>query len=295
MTRHVFNVEELSLDDDGFRLAADDSSSDTGNDEFDPGNDYDNADGDNCPRGRDNRINIEKFRSYFRHLIVEAERNRYSGDTRAHMADAIKIFTAQPGRGGKTRAGAAKTSLQTFTIRIAPQYGLNLTGLVRAVDQNSHQFTFVNFFSHESPVLDAIKSLSCQCIKVDLLTSYLNGGQHPSISRLTIDMRSLRFSQLAARQKTSGDGHGIRQDLWRNDRQILSQRVEGVKRITAALLNLEKHVLDACKRHIDNDIIQRCRDELDDDLESMGWEPQDDDSFGDDTFEETRLGFDNAE
>ncbi|KAH7166129.1 hypothetical protein EDB81DRAFT_640756 [Dactylonectria macrodidyma] len=295
MTRHVVNVEELSLADDGFRLAADDGTSDTSNDEFDPGNGYDDADTEYFPRGRDDRINIDKFRPYFRHLIVEAERNRYSNETQLHMADAIKIFTAQPSRRGKTRAGAAKTSLQTFTIRIAPQYGLNLTGVANIVDQNHHNFTFVNFFSQKSPVLDAIKSLSCQCIKVDLLTSYLNGGHQPAISRLTIDMHHLRFSQLAARQKTSGNGEGIRQDFWRNDTQVLRQRFEGARRSTAALLNLEKHVFDACERHIDDDIIQRYQDELDDDLESMDWEPQDDDEFDNDTYEEVRLGFDNTE
>ncbi|KAF7543915.1 hypothetical protein G7Z17_g10357 [Cylindrodendrum hubeiense] len=296
--RYVVNVEQLSLNDskeDGLGSEPDDDAPESNDDAFDPGKGQGDVDGDDCaPRERNDRIDIAKFGSYFRRLIVEAERNRYSDDTQFAMAEAIKVFTAQRGILAKACSGGVKTNIKTFTIRVSPQYQLGDSNVVNFGEQDpQHTFTFIDFFNKDSLVLDAIKSLSCQYIKIDLLTSYLNGGTDPKISRLTIDMRHLRFSQFAARQKTSGGPDFWRQDLWRKDKQILQQRIVGAKRSTAALLNLEKHVFKACNNHVKDDVFQLYMEELENDYDGMmDWEQTEGDEYEDGNYEEVRLGFD---
>ncbi|KAH8733411.1 hypothetical protein BGZ61DRAFT_474102 [Ilyonectria robusta] len=278
----VVNVEDLSLDDSrdaDIVSEPDDGASDSDDDAFDPSDCQEDADPeDSNQRELSDRIDITKFGGFFRRLIVEAERNRYSDKTQMAMAEAIKVFTVQPGFLAKACSGGVKTNIQTFTIRVAPQI-------------RPDTFTFVDFFKKDSPVLEAIKSLPCQFVKIDLLTTYLNGGQDPKIARLTIDMRHLRFSQYAARQKSGGQRDCWRQDLWRNDRSILMQRSRNAKRSATALLQLENHVLSACNKYIVDEVIQRHMDELDEEM--MDRELEDDVHEGD--YEEVRLGFDDDE
>ncbi|KAH7008146.1 hypothetical protein EDB80DRAFT_892608 [Ilyonectria destructans] len=280
----VVNVEDLSLDDSrdaDIVSEPDDGASDSDDDAFDPSDCQDADPEDSNQRELSDRIDITKFGGFFRRLIVEAERNRYSDKTQMAMAEAIKVFTVQPGFLAKACSGGVKTNIQTFTIRVTPQV-------------RPDTFTFIDFFKKDSPVLEAIKSLPCRCVKIDLLTTYLNGGQDPKIARLTIDMRHLRFSQFAARQKTGGQRDCWRQDLWRNDQSILMQRMQNAKRSAAALLQLENHVLGACNKYVQDDVIQRHLDELDDAYdEMMDWEPEDD--AQEDDYEEVRLGFDDDE
>ncbi|KAK7427967.1 hypothetical protein QQZ08_005580 [Neonectria magnoliae] len=231
----VVNVEELSLND------AKDDDAEVLMHGFT----------DDDVAGRNDKIDIAKFGSYFRRLTVEAERNRYSEETQQAMAQAIQVFTTQPDGSTKACAGGVKMNIHTFTIRIHPQY-------------QPGTFTFLDFFHKTSPVMEAISSLSSQFVKIDVVTKYLNGGQEPGVSRLTIDTRYLNLSLYAARQRT-GSGRGSwRADLWRNSKLMGWQREEGKKRSLEALEKLDNHILEACERHVVDDVIQMSWDGLGD-------------------------------
>ncbi|KAK7413467.1 hypothetical protein QQX98_007692 [Neonectria punicea] len=231
--RPVVNVEELSLND------AKDDDAEVLMHGFK----------DDDVAGRNDKIDIAKFGSYFRRLTVEAERNRYSEETQHAMAQAIQVFTTQPDGSTRACAGGVKMNIHTFTIRINPQY-------------QPKTFTFLDFFHRTSPVMEAIRSLSSQFVKIDIVTRYLNGGQHPRVSSLKVDTRYLKLSCFASRQRT-GNGRGSwRADLWRNNMLMSKRRVEGKKKSLEALDKLDNHILKACKKHVVEDIIQMSWDEL---------------------------------
>ncbi|KAH6892117.1 hypothetical protein B0T10DRAFT_483057 [Thelonectria olida] len=287
-TNRVANLRELPERDSTPEQVTDDDD-EPGDDEFVPDDgDYDAEDEDaqehssNRPsrskrrrtrraapnkNEKSDQIDIEKFGAYFRRLIVEAERNRFSETTQTAMAEAIKVFTAQPGTLAKACAGGVRTTINTFTIRVAPKY------------RHPDDFTFVDFFRPASPVWRALKSLPCRFIRIDILTAFLNGGCDPRFCRLTIDMQGLRFSRLAARSReVPGQRISLRKDFWQNDLLIGSQRAARANRCEDALEQLETHVAKACEKHLSQDVKEAAVGiDFDDDsdyYDAMDWDAQ---------------------
>lgn len=179
-------------------------------------------------------INIAKFGLLFRRLTIQAEYNRYDHNVMQSMAQAISVFTAQPGNGTKAYKDSAKdgkpraTNIHTFTVRVAPM-------------STSDSFTFVDFFKSDSPVNEALKRLSCQFIHIELLAQHLDPTTRHTGLRMVIDMRYRRIHRRAGRGNTPGQ-----KDIWHNDPCIMSTRRIRIRESFKSLMTLERKVFDWC-------------------------------------------------
>lgn len=179
-------------------------------------------------------INVAKFGLLFRRLTIQAEYNRYDQNVMQSMAQAISVFTAQPGNGTKAYKDSAKdgkpraTNIHTFTVRVAPM-------------STSDSFTFVDFFKSDSPVNEALKRLSCQFIHIELLAQHLDPTTRHTGLRMVIDMRYRRIHRRAGRGNTPGQ-----KDIWHNDPCIIDTRRMRVRESFRALMTLEQKVFDWC-------------------------------------------------
>ncbi|KAF7562832.1 hypothetical protein G7046_g1340 [Stylonectria norvegica] len=194
-------------------------------------------------------IDISKFGRLLRHLVVEAEHNRYSAETQKSMAAAINVFTSEPGSQTKAcKEGTARgwvpkaANIHTLTLRINPM-------------RSGQGFTFVDFFGQGSPVHNALKLLSTQFIKVEIVTNHLN--KEAQAPRLKLDMRHRRFTRRAKRLHERN-----KDDFWKGDRAMLAERRQRVLRSFRALNHLQHHVLAG---------IKRCAPEYDEDDEEDNW------------------------
>ncbi|KAK5993289.1 hypothetical protein PT974_06718 [Cladobotryum mycophilum] len=181
-------------------------------------------------------INWKAYSHLFRNIAVEAEHNRYSEDTQASMANAINMFAGHPSRG----RGAQAFSIRTLTVRITPQWDLPEN------PEDEGYFTFVNFFQQRSPVLQAIKAVECQFLRVDLLTRYMGrsrgaqaAGTDGAACRLIMDMRHLRIW----RQLKSVS---MKDDWWARDPVMLRHRQETLRQSMRAVDNLAEHIERQC-------------------------------------------------
>ncbi|CAM1508379.1 Fc.00g052270.m01.CDS01 [Cosmosporella sp. VM-42] len=238
-SQEVMDIQRLAVDDYQTEVETDDEDS---RDLEYGGSTSGRTGGRSSARSRSKRtekpwdINIPKFGMLFRHLIVEAEHNRYSLDTQRNMARAISVFTAQPDNGDITKAykekgkkGKAKaTNIHTLSIRVAPMWCEEKQGM-----------TFVDFFKQEFPVLEAMRAVSCQFLRVELLTKHLNPGLEYPGTRLVIDMRHRRIARRAKR--------GF--DIWQRDIPMLMERDRRVHESKVALDNLQVVVLGWCEKY----------------------------------------------
>lgn len=97
-------------------------------------------------------IHVEKHLHQFRELVIEAEKNRFAQGTKKLMANAIETFSYLK--------SPHRTNIRTLTIRVAPQW--DATGGTDGYGC----FTFVDFFNPQSAVVQAIKSVNSQVVKV---------------------------------------------------------------------------------------------------------------------------------
>ncbi|POR38844.1 Uncharacterized protein TPAR_00953 [Tolypocladium paradoxum] len=120
-------------------------------------------------------IDIGKHLHLFRRIVVEAEHNRFSEDTKHSMACAIDAFaTRHPGR-------HPAPNIRSLTVRVAPLWD-HAGGTVG-------RFTFVDFFAAESPVMQAMRAVRCCFLRVDLMTRYMDGPSEKAGCSLTVDRR----------------------------------------------------------------------------------------------------------
>ncbi|PHH88755.1 hypothetical protein CDD83_7087 [Cordyceps sp. RAO-2017] len=148
---------------------------------------------------READIDIDQFRFWIRHIVVEAEPNRHSASTMRFMTRALDVF-ARDTRG-------ASPWIKTLTVRVAPRRIAaaapplddddgdddddDAFSPLAAVDKTDiARFTFVDFFQPGSPVLAAIKAVDCDFLHVDLMARYV-GEQSQSCRgrRLVLDRR----------------------------------------------------------------------------------------------------------
>lgn len=187
-------------------------------------------------------IHVEKYLHLIRHIVIEAEQNRSSTETKKLMAAAINTFKYQR----HSLSTSLMTNIHTLTIRVAPKWDPTGGPVVEdpiygTVDQHGC-FTFVGFFSADSPVIDAIKGVECQFLKVNLMTLYMDGPSTRSGYSFLMDMRYLRLQQRLERNEVD--------DMWRGDEAMQEERRRKAARASKALGRLDTHVNQFCERYL---------------------------------------------
>lgn len=206
-------------------------------------------------------IHIAKYFSLFRHLILEAEHNRYNKATMNKMAEAVQVFVDPPelendlvpinplnialkvtssqsskkkSRKGETTIirGKLLANIHTLTIRVHPQY-------LGETEEGVQLFTFAPFFSPGSSVTKSLKELLPQFIRIDVESDYLDPDQRSA--RLMIDMRPQR---IACRVAAGG------YDDWAGDHLMQWGREFRANRSNKELDGLEQRMLDCCKTYL---------------------------------------------
>lgn len=184
------------------------------------------------PDNQEKRINIEKHRHLFRHIIVEAERNRFTPSKKKLMASVIHVFDKQK---HPLLGIHAMTNIHTLTIRVAPDWD------AFGGDEGLGRFTFVDFFFPGSSVVQAIQGVNCQFLEVILKTrcmGYVPGPQKANACKLTMDMRQMCI--LKRIELTGEDG-------WKRDRVMQCRRAKNVGVVSNALAVLGDHVKSFCE------------------------------------------------
>ncbi|KAF5025055.1 hypothetical protein F66182_2872 [Fusarium sp. NRRL 66182] len=195
-------------------------------------------------------INIQKYAPYFRYITLQADHNRYSAHTREFMANAIKTFA---------RSAPGKNNIHTLSIVISPRY----------IDQG--KFTFVDFFDPKSCLIDALKCVSCETIRVHIWNEYLSDGMGPPCTRLMMRVHQLRFFKHLVQQqqeeqerekrvneRQAVEGHENhqaskpkRRDIWRKDERMHKFRFKRLCAINKRLEKLKSYVFEACNKHME--------------------------------------------
>ncbi|KHN98483.1 uncharacterized protein MAM_03607 [Metarhizium album ARSEF 1941] len=171
-------------------------------------------------------INIQKHALLFRHIVVEAERNRSVERTKKLMANALSIFNYRD-MGDRRQV----FNIHTLTIRVTPEWE------PPKGEEGSGHYTFVDFFNRESPVMKAVQGIHCQFLLVDLMGCCRYGDAYDG-RELKIDMRHLRLKNEVNR---------IIVDRWKGDRVMQVGRVRRAKMALHALATLEQRVAATCE------------------------------------------------
>lgn len=250
----IADVEALPFDDDA-DVTSDDATEEGsewggGHNDDDHENDADDEDGEyveesynthrNGRRRRQptpepgNDINVAKFRPLFRHLIIEAEHNRFGEQTQVSMAKAISVFMAPQvlRRNDKTAP-----KIKDIVIRVAPR-------------DTGRGFTFLRFFSPGSPVMRALRLVEFQYLHVDmgskcLLPSVVQpaDGSDDDFIKCVISL-DMRHRSLAIREATPSP------DIWANDHLMLAARERHAKAMDQGFDNLQRSFLKHCHKCI---------------------------------------------
>ncbi|KAG8413039.1 hypothetical protein J3458_013459 [Metarhizium acridum] len=175
-------------------------------------------------------INIEKYSSLFRHIIVEAEQNRSFERSKKLMANALSVFKYHD-RDNRHRI----FNIHTLTIRVTPKWE------PPKEEGGSGYYTFVDFFNRGSPIMEAAWRIHCQFLLVDVMGCRGDGGIYLG-RRFKIDMRHLRLDNEVKRTNM---------DAWRNDKAMQRQRVGSLRRTFKALATLDKHVAATCEEYLE--------------------------------------------
>ncbi|KAF4451996.1 hypothetical protein F53441_5069 [Fusarium austroafricanum] len=194
-------------------------------------------------------IDTVKYAQYFRYITVQADHNRYSSHTKEFMADAIKVFAR----------ASDKTNIHTLNIVISPRF-------------TEGRFTFVDFFEPASELMVALKSLSCEIISISIWNKFLDNGVGASWTRLTLRTHQLRFHRQLALQELE-DQENVKnnvvndersknksvtgRDLFKSDMKMQIFRFHQLCRINEKLAKLRAHVLNACKKHLQDHVIKQ--------------------------------------
>lgn len=179
-------------------------------------------------------INVDKFGEDFRYLTIQADHNRHSAQTQEFMIEAIKTFAKFP----------SKMNVHTLQIVISPRY-------------ENGTFTFVNFFQQGSTLVEALKGIACEKIVIKVWNKFLNEGEGPVRSEISLPLQYLRFAKHRKLQQLSFQSGGPEPlDLFRGDRRMQDFRMAGIRWCNRQLTGLEYKVLQACKKHVQEPIAQ---------------------------------------
>ncbi|VUC21135.1 unnamed protein product [Clonostachys rosea] len=227
-------------------------------------------------------INVGKYYHLFRHIIIEAEHNRYGDDTLRSMREALEILNSPPPvdkdsvplypsittsdiskkkqkSGRKAKRKIRQEEAHTPTI-ITP----NIMSLVIKVRPSllPNGFTFVNFFEKGSPILQAIQNLRPQQLYVKVMMGQLTNRRN-GVS-LSINFRHQRIACQVA------DGEP---DMWARDREMIVRRkrksLESLRKLGDLSSDMQKSCHRYCIHHSDvieeNDDFDFSWDEIEDD------------------------------
>lgn len=184
-------------------------------------------------------IYVEKYRHLFRHIVVEAEPNRFSEATMRAMARAIRTFA--PGR----RPAA---NIQTLAVRVTPlRVTRDGTGPGDADPEQAAEFTFVDFLAPDSPVLEAIRAIECHFLRVELMTRHMDGPSERDGCCLTI----YRRPEMVARRYFADRCHASRRpSCWLSDKVSRRERKIKARSVQRALQNLGASVRHFCRSYV---------------------------------------------
>lgn len=273
------DVSKLAIDDS----TTNDQASETANDdvEHDSDPDYEeeparfdvvarrsNRRGKRKDPSMDGAIHIAKYFSFFRFIIVEAERNRHEEDTMKGMADAINVFVKPPvleqamaSTGPKTNVKGtdsgskrsrkrqrnktattvgkqddpSKANIHTLTIKVHPRH-------IDYDVKGRPTYSFTPFFAGASPVIEAMRALFPQFLRIEVITKH-DQQERRKGARMCVDMRALRILR---RVRDTG------QDDWGCDRVMVMDRYRRAKICLNAVAGLEDVVLRYCRRDASN-------------------------------------------
>ncbi|KAM4056118.1 hypothetical protein HRG_003040 [Hirsutella rhossiliensis] len=188
-------------------------------------------------------IYVDKYRHLFRHIVVEAEHNRFSRSTMRAMARAIRTF----GPGSRPAA-----NIQTLVVRVAPLRDPRGgpgpgDGDLEPQQQQQQHFTFVDFFAPDSPVLKAIQAVECHFLRVDLMTRYMDGPAERAGCSLTVDRRPEIVARRYYRDRCRGSR---RLGDWLSDRAIRRERKRRARLVHRALQSLGDTVRKFCWSYV---------------------------------------------
>lgn len=223
-------------DEDGDQLA-DHEQLTNGEEQFDDDPDYeDDAETALGPQRRtrwkkklvveDWQLDIDNVKPLIRHIVVEAEHNRFSRGQMENMARALKVFIPEDVK-DKAQHVDARPNIHTITIRVAPQ----LIG--------DDVFSFVNFFDTDSPIIVAIKEIQCQHLRVEIKRQFLTPmGEEAPTKLYRLDMRHYRM----ARRAEAG-----LPDPWHKNKALKKYRLDSAAATVRLVDNLHKIVLARCE------------------------------------------------
>ncbi|OAA39742.1 hypothetical protein NOR_06162 [Metarhizium rileyi] len=176
-------------------------------------------------------IDVGKHLSLFRHLVVEAERNRSHEGTKKLMASALSIFQ-NPNMDNHEQV----PNIHTLTVKVTPQWEPPET------EEDTGYFTFVDFFNRDSPIMEVVRRVDCQFLCVDLAV-FCRVGRAYCGCELKVDMRYSRITN-AVRCK--------REDMWEGDEVMQVARQEKVSRALNTLATLDQKVAATCEKCLEH-------------------------------------------
>ncbi|KAL7936624.1 hypothetical protein V8C35DRAFT_332910 [Trichoderma chlorosporum] len=251
-TVHGWQMDCMAMDDS---MSSDASDSDS---DYEDEDDYDDAPTVN----KESSINIDRYAHLFRYITIEAEANRYSIVTQNSMVAAIRVFR-KPGGGDPDEPSFR--NIHTLTVRIMPLWEAQLH------QPQQGRFTFVDFFLPASPVIEAIKSVDCQMLHVDVLTRHASRrSAHVTFKgsgscRLTIN----RCHEQAMSYFRSNKAAGAGRDPMRRRTRVKAERS------VRAIDTLAEHIEKQCnQRNFEQETVMSM------DVDSLDW--LEDDNHGDD-------------
>ncbi|PHH59317.1 hypothetical protein CDD81_3386 [Ophiocordyceps australis] len=106
----------------------------------------------------------------------------------------------------------------------------------------SGYFTFVDFFTPDSPVIEAINAVTSRFVHIELMSQYKQGSANKTGCCLTID----RYYQASAIPSKDG---------WKRDRQMFRQRHFKRAALVSAMQNIGESVAQFCSKHVDADVL----------------------------------------
>lgn len=177
-------------------------------------------------------INVKKHLHLFRRITIEAEQNRYLKATKLLMASAIATFEYKQG----TPDDALPAHLQMLTVRMHPRW--------EPTDDTNNEaggeYTFVDFFHKQSPVIRAIRGLDFQFLRVELM-GCRRGDEEVKGQTFQMDFRCSR--------PNNGE-NGIRASVWVNDVVMQIGRRCRADKAANALDSLDERFAATCKEYL---------------------------------------------
>ena len=167
-------------------------------------------------------INFEKFMPYFRHIVVEAEHNRFFRDTQEHMASVLSVFAAPHDVDDRA------PNLHTVTVKVTPRLA-------------NGDFTFVDFFAPDSPIIGSLKAVDFQFMQIEVMTAYLASEQGTAgAARRRLDMR---WRRVVGRVEAKPP------DFWESDAVMVERCSHYKLHLEEAMGGLQDDVFICCRAY----------------------------------------------